>query len=280
MNSMAKTSADSQMRSVLITGCSSGIGLLTARLFAARGWQVAATSRRPETLAEFGSAANVLVHALDVTDQGSIDAAVAATLDHFGKIDVLVNNAGYGLFGPLEGSTHGELEAQFATNLFGAAAMMRAVLPGMRERRSGTIVNVSSVAGHVDFPFASAYVATKFALNGLSAAVRHELALFNIRTKLVEPGAFKTSFVEGSMRHLSHPAYEDRLQAFLRFVAKADAKAPTPEPVAETIFRAANDRSHRLHYPVRGAGAIFAKRWLPDVVWRGIMRTVLTKDHR
>ncbi len=260
---------------VLITGCSSGIGLLTARLFVRRGWQVVATARRPETLHEFAGMPGVLLTALDVTEPTSIESAVAAALERFRRIDVLVNNAGFGVFGPLEGASHGELEAQFATNVFGAAAMMRAVLPGMRERHSGVIVNVSSIAGHVDFPFGAPYIATKFAMNGLSASVRHELAPFGIRVKLVEPGGFKTSFVSGAMQWLEHPAYSSRVEGFKRAVAKMDRNAPTPEPVAAMIYRAATDGSARLHYPVKGFGPLLAKRLLPDVVWRAVMRRAI-----
>ena len=264
-------------KTVLITGCSSGIGLLTARLFVERGWNVVATARRPEMLMEFEQKPQTLTLALDVTDAASVQAAVDAALVRFGAIDVLVNNAGYGLFGPMEAATHGELEAQFATNVFGAAAMMRAVLPGMRERRSGTIVNVSSIAGQIDFPFGSAYIASKFALNGLSAGARHELALFGIRVKLIEPGSFRTSFVSGSMQRLEHPAYAAALASFARQTENVDRSAPTPEPVAGAIYRAATSTSYRLHYPVRGTALLLAKRWLPDAIWRGMMRLAVTR---
>src|SRR5580704_19110795 len=130
-------------RVVLITGCSAGIGRLTAELFAARGWSVAATARRPEEI----SLDNVTPLRMDVTDEASIASAVASTVDRFGAIDVLVNNAGYGLFGPLEGATAAEFEAQFRTNVLGPVSVIRHVLPLMRARRSGDIVHVSSIAG-------------------------------------------------------------------------------------------------------------------------------------
>ena len=262
-------------KTVLITGCSSGIGYLTARLFAARGWNVIATARRPETLSEFMGRANVLPLPLDVTNGESIRAAVDAAIAGFGSIDVLVNNAGYGLFGPLEGMSGGELEGQFATNVFGLAAVTRAVLPGMRERRDGTIVNVSSVAGTLEFPFGSAYIASKHAVNGLSKSMRHELRLFGIRVKLVEPGAFRTEFAGGS-RTVDHPAYARAMERFRKVVERETAKAPTAEPVAETIFRAANDRSYRLHFPVRGRPLMLLHAFLPDRMWRGVLHRVLT----
>ena len=165
---------------VLITGCSTGIGRLTAELFAARGWRVAATARRPEEI----SLDNVMPLRLDVTDEASIASAVASTVDRFGAIDVLVNNAGYGLFGPLEGAGAGEFEAQIRTNLLGAVSVMCHVLPVMRARRSGVIVNVSSLAGRVATPFMSGYNASKFALEGLSESLRFELSLHGIRREI------------------------------------------------------------------------------------------------
>src|SRR4051794_40471249 len=150
-------------KTVLITGCSSGIGRVTAELFARRGWRVAATARQPAALKGWAEGENVIALPLDVTDEASAATAVTAAVDRFGTIDVLVNNAGYGLFGPLEGATAEQLEAAFRTNVLGAMAMIRRVLPVMRERRSGTIVNVSSIGGRIAAPFASVYHATKFA---------------------------------------------------------------------------------------------------------------------
>src|SRR5205823_3306480 len=141
-------------------------------LFARRGWQVAATARDPAALGSWAAAGNVAALPLDVTDEASVAAAVAAAVGRLGPIDVLVNNAGYGLFGPLEGATAAEAEALFRTNVLGVAAVTRHVLPHMRERRTGVIVNVSSIAGRIAAPFASLYHATKFALEGLSESLR------------------------------------------------------------------------------------------------------------
>jgi NAD(P)-dependent dehydrogenase (short-subunit alcohol dehydrogenase family) len=250
---------------VLITGCSAGIGRLTAELFAARGWSVAATARRPEEI----SLDNVTALRLDVTDEASIASGVAATVDRFGTIDVLVNNAGYGLFGPLEGAT-GEFEAQIRTNLLGPISVISHVLPVMRAHRTGVIVNVSSLAGRVAMPFMSGYSASKFALEGLSESLRYELSLHGIRVKLVEPAHFKTGFIERSLKLTSHPAYDVQFNNYMGWVRKEDAKAPEPTPVAEAIYRAANDTSHRLRYPVKGKLMLALIALFPDAVWRSL----------
>jgi NAD(P)-dependent dehydrogenase (short-subunit alcohol dehydrogenase family) len=249
---------------VLITGRSSGIERLTAGLFAARGWSVATTARRPEEI----SLDNVAALRLDVTDEASIASAVAATVDRFGTIDVLVNNAGYGLFGPLEGATAAGFEAQIRTNLLGTVSVICNVLPVMRAHRSGVIVNVSSLAGRVATPFMSSYSASKFALEGLSESLRYELSLHGIRVKLVEPAHFKTSFFERSLKLTSHPAYDAQFDNHMGWVRKEDAKAPEPTPVAEAIYRAANDTSHRLRYPVKGKLMLALIALFPDSVWR------------
>src|SRR5215467_183376 len=153
-------------RTVLITGSPSSIGQATAQLFAERGWNVVATARNPSALTAWASA-NILTLPLDVTEEASIAAAVAATTARFGSIEVMVNNAGYGLFGPLEGTTAGQLEAQFRTNVFGVVALIQQVVPLMRQHQSGTIITLSSTGGRVASPFAAAYHASKYALEGL-----------------------------------------------------------------------------------------------------------------
>jgi NAD(P)-dependent dehydrogenase (short-subunit alcohol dehydrogenase family) len=195
-------------RTILITGASSGIGEATAALFAKKGWNVVATARRPETLAGLATLPNVLALRLDVTDEVSITEAVAAATARFGAIDVLVNNAGVGLAGPIEAVTPAQWEAQFATNLFGVAATVRAVLPRMRERRSGLIINVSSIVGRVGLPFLGVYNATKFALEGMTEAMYFELRPFGLRVKLVEPAGTKTQFAH---QKTQHAAYEPQL---------------------------------------------------------------------
>ena len=181
---------------MLITGASTGIGKAAALHFAAKGWNVAATMRTPDHASAWAPAGGSWqAFALDVTVPDSIEKAVAAVIERFGAIDCLVNNAGYGLVGAFEASTPEQVEKQFATNVLGLMNVTRAVLPHMRERKSGHIINVSSVAGLVPIPFAGQYSASKYALEGLTEVPRSEVALFGIRVALVEPGFYRSELV-------------------------------------------------------------------------------------
>lgn len=180
---------------VLISGCSSGIGLSLAREFASRGCRVFATARKPEVI-EHLKKEKIDTGALDVTDQKSIDACVADVLDKAGRIDVLVNNAGYALIGPMIDLSIDDLRCEFETNVIGLVALTKAVAPQMIERKSGLIVNIASVSGICATPFAGAYCATKAAVNLLSVSMRIELAPFGISVVTVQPGAIKSKFGE------------------------------------------------------------------------------------
>ena len=263
-------------KTVFLTGCSSGIGKLTSALFAARGWNVAATARDPAALAGLTGAA-VAAFRLDVTDEPTIAEAVARATDRFGGIDVLVNNAGYGLFGPLEGISADQLEEQYKVNVLGLAAVTRHVLPVMRRQHGGTIVNVSSLGGRVTSPFMSAYYSTKFAVEGLSETLRYELEPHGIRVKLIEPNHFKTDFLGRSLKWAEHPAYEPQIGNARAWMLHRDAGAPSAEPIAEAIYQAATDRSWRLRYPVRGRLVLAFHAILPDRLWRRMMAASLTR---
>ncbi|AKJ01311.1 NADP-dependent 3-hydroxy acid dehydrogenase YdfG [Archangium gephyra] len=179
-----------------ITGATRGLGAELARAALAAGHTVVATGRKPEALERaLGTSERLLAVPLDVTAPGQPEAAVKAALARFGRIDVLVNNAGYGLVGALEETSADELSQQFATNVLGLAAVTRAVLPTMRAQRSGHIFNMSSAAGLAGFPGASAYCASKFAVEGLSESLSHEVAPLGIKVTLVEPGYFRTEFL-------------------------------------------------------------------------------------
>ena len=184
----------------LITGCSTGFGRVLARELRDRGEIVVATARDPASLAEFKDDANVLVVALDVTRAEQVDAVVAAAEERFGRIDVLVNNAGYGYLAAIEEGEDADVRAMFETNVFGLVALTKAVLPGMRARRSGTIVNISSVGGLVGLPGVGYYNATKFAVEGLSEALAKEAAPLGIRVLVVEPGPFRTDWAGRSLK--------------------------------------------------------------------------------
>lgn len=187
-----------------ITGASSGFGEAFARYALDRGYRVVATARDPGKLAALAALApdRVLVHALDVTRKGDAEAAVAATLARFGRIDVLLNNAGYGIVGAVEETPEAELRAQMDTNFFGAVAVTQAVLPTLRRQRGGAVVNISSLGGQLSFAGFSAYSASKFALEGMSEALAQEVAPFGIQVLIVEPGQFRTNLAGAAMRHM------------------------------------------------------------------------------
>ena len=245
-------------RTVLITGASSGIGKATAALFADRGWNVVATMRNPHDGIDLASRDDVLVAALDVVDGASIEAAVNAATERFGTIDVLVNNAGYGAYGPLEATPIETLRRQFDVNVFGLVETIQAVLPTMRAQRSGVIINISSVGGRMAFPLGAPYHGSKWAVEGLSEAVHFELATLGIRVKLVEPGGVNTDFAGRSFVFTHDPELGD-YQPLVDMATAAidDAEEggdQEPEEVAEVIFSAATDGTAQLRY-VSGDGA-------------------------
>jgi len=182
-----------------ITGASRGFGLEIARAALARGDRVVATARRPETItAALGEHDHLLGVALDVTSEAQAHAAAEAAVARFGRIDVLVNNAGYGLLGAVEEASAQEVENLFATNVFGLLGVTRAVLPHMRRQHSGHVINISSVGGYAAYPGWGVYGATKFAVEGLTEALSAELAPLGIHATVVEPGFFRTDFLDAS----------------------------------------------------------------------------------
>jgi NAD(P)-dependent dehydrogenase (short-subunit alcohol dehydrogenase family) len=237
---------------VLITGASSGFGKVAAKLFHTKDWNVIATMRSPEKETELTALSNVFITKLDVTDKLSIQNAVTAGIAKFGKIDVLVNNAGYGALGALEAATEEQVKQQFDVNLFGLIEVTKAVLPGMRQQKSGIIINVSSVGGRVTFPFSSLYHATKFAVEGLTESMQYELNPLGIRLKIVEPGGYKTEFAGRSMTLFGLDGLNSYKPAFDKFIAMLD-QWPMSENIAEVadaIYDAATDGTEKLRYPV------------------------------
>jgi NAD(P)-dependent dehydrogenase (short-subunit alcohol dehydrogenase family) len=241
------------MKTVLITGCSSGYGLETARHFHAQGWCVIATMRTPrEDLLPRSSTLRVL--ALDVTDRDSI----AAALNAAGPIDVLVNNAGIGVVGAFEATPMAHIRKVFETNTFGTMAMSQAVIPQFRARRSGVIVNVTSSVTLTAMPLAAAYTASKQAIEGFTGSLAHELGHFGIRAKLVEPGYAPTTRFAHNTTVRIEDLIPESYAAFAApiFAAFAEpALVTTERDVAETVWRAVNDRSGQLHFPA-GADAV------------------------
>jgi NAD(P)-dependent dehydrogenase (short-subunit alcohol dehydrogenase family) len=210
------------MKTILIMGASSGIERATVIRFQAEGWNVAATMRNPEKEQELQKLSNVAIFPLDVTNQGSINAAVAGTLDKFKGLDVLLNNAGYGLAGPLEAVDAAQLERQFATNVFGPVYTTQACLPHFRAQASGLVINVSSIGGRLVLPFNSLYHGTKFAIEGISESLALELAPYGIRVKIVEPGGVKTDFAGRSLELMQ----KDGLHAYDASIQRAMAIFP------------------------------------------------------
>jgi NAD(P)-dependent dehydrogenase (short-subunit alcohol dehydrogenase family) len=239
-------------KTVFITGASSGFGKESVRLFREEGWNVVATMRSPEKEQELTGLSGVLVTKLDVTDEATIASAIKAALEAFGQIDVLVNNAGYGALGALEAASDEEIRRQLEVNLFGLIAVTKAVLPGMRAHRSGVIVNVSSMGGRVTFPFSTLYHATKFAVEGLTESLQYELNPIGIRTKIIEPGGYKTEFSGRSMSAFGAGDFADYRQPWDRFAAKLAqwSLSENIREVADVIYQAATDGSDQLRYPV------------------------------
>lgn len=199
------------MKTWFITGASRGLGLATARGTLSAGDRVVSTGRDADRLAEIleGAPDRLLVQPLDVTDQASVDAAVAATLERFGRIDVLVNNAGYGQLGAFEETSPEAVARQFETNVFGVLRVTRAVLPAMRRRRTGHVINISSMVGIVGVDGGSIYCASKFAVAGWSEALGLELERFGIHVTTVFPGYFRTDFLDSSSMRLADLSLED-----------------------------------------------------------------------
>ena len=218
---------------VLISGCSSGIGLALAREFASRSCRVFATARKTQAI-EHLKKEKMEIGALDVTDQKSIDACVAEVIAKAGRIDVLVNNAGYALIGPMIDLSVDDLRRQFETNVIGLVALTGAVAPHMINRRSGLIVNMASVSGICATPFAGAYCATKAAVNLLSTSLRIELAPFGIDVVTVQPGAIKTSFGKAAAESIK--LSEDSVYAPLAGYVEARAMSSQKDPTSAEEF--------------------------------------------
>ncbi|MBS1660339.1 MAG: SDR family oxidoreductase [Bacteroidetes bacterium] len=246
-------------KTILITGASSGFGKKTALLFQEKGWNVIATMRSPEKEEELRDLENVLVIRLDVQDAASIRDAVKAGIERFGSIDALVNNAGYGLMGVFESASREQIQNQFAVNVFGMMEVTQAVLPYLRQNGGGSIINISSFGGIVALPFGSLYNSSKFAVEGFSEALSHELAALNIAVKVIEPGGIPTNF-RNSLDIVKNEIeeYNPIMAGFFQRYAKPTEMLPraAAEDVAGAIYLAVTDNSPRLRYVV-GADAKF-----------------------
>jgi NAD(P)-dependent dehydrogenase (short-subunit alcohol dehydrogenase family) len=270
-------------RSVLITGCSTGIGRATVERLLRSGWKVTATARRPETIKDLAEA-GARTLALDVTDEASMAAAVETVGKEDGAVGVLVNNAGYGLQGPVEEYPIAEARRQFETNVFGLVRMCQLVLPGMRTQGWGRIVNVSSIGGRVTFPGGGMYHGTKYAIEAISDALRFETRPFGVRVILVEPGTVLTPFGDTAVSSISaegdagpYAEFKEGLEKTVRgaYEGPLARMAITPEKVAATIEKAISARRPRSRYPVgmTARSGIALRRFSPDRVWDSVLRT-------
>lgn len=232
---------------VLITGCSTGIGKLAAQTFQKHGWNVVATMRNPEKGKDLASLENVYVIALDVTDDTSIQAALSETLERFGAIDVLVNNAGVGAHALVEQFPDAEVRRVYDTNVFGVMNVCRAVLPHMRKRRSGIVINVTSMAGVVGLAAETAYSSSKWAVEGFTEGLDLEYRLLGVRAKTVAPGAYMATDFSGNVDHTyvgagdeELVAHYERLRAHFMNAVKAEGgDTADPQEVADMIYACA-----------------------------------------
>ncbi|MFM7137509.1 MAG: SDR family oxidoreductase [Planctomycetota bacterium] len=264
--------------SVLVTGASSGIGRATVVACAARGWRVAATMRRPADAGDLATTPGVTVLPLDVTDPESVTSGVAAAVAACGRLDAVVNNAGYAVDGVFEAMDDDVIRRQCETNVLGLMRVTREVIPVMRRQRAGTIVQVSSMGGRVTFPLYAAYHATKWAVEGFSESLAYELRPFGIRVRLVEPGAIRTDFYGRSREQAPRPtdgAYDalvERCDAISS--TAADRGGADPAVVADTIVRAIADRGWRLRYPVAAPAPLVLRlrKLLPESLFFALIR--------
>jgi NAD(P)-dependent dehydrogenase (short-subunit alcohol dehydrogenase family) len=255
-------------KTIVITGASSGIGKATAQYFYAQGWNVVATMRNPEKESDLKADARLQLVRLDVEDKPSIEAAVQAALKAFGKVDVWLNNAGYGAYGPLEAGSDAEIRRQYDVNFFGVIDCIKAVVPHFKSRKSGMFINITSVGGLMTLPLFGVYNSSKFALEGLSEGLWFDLQPFGIKVKVVEPGGIKTDFAGRSLNQFDlsqHPEYKAySAKVVEKFTTPEYQKNfGTPEMVAQVIYQAATDGSDTLRY-LAGKDAKqfwFARRW-------------------
>lgn len=238
-------------KTILITGASSGIGKETAKLFQSKGWNVIATMRNPENETELNQLENVLLAKLDVLDLDSIQNAFREGVQKFGSVDVLLNNAGYGAYGPLEAFSREQILRQFNTNVIGLLDVTKTVLPHFRQNKKGIVINISSIGGKMTFPLGSLYHGTKFAVEGISESLNYEVEQFGGQVKIVEPGMIATDFGGRSFDFSN----DENMSEYQKIVGSLMTALPTmaenaspASVVAEVIFEAATDGKNQLRY--------------------------------
>ena len=267
-------------KTILITGCSSGIGRMNVHFFQEKGWNVIATVRsKPEEDTELNALENVLVAALDVTKPNTIETAVAAGIERFGAIDVLLNNAGYGAYGIIEATPEHKIRMQFEVNVIGVLNVTKAVLPHMRAKGEGVIVNISSMGGKVTFPLGTLYHGSKFAVEGMTEAMSYELESIGVKVKLIEPGNIRSNFAETTLGNLDIDPNQTEYAPFIEKItagfAAAAAESSEPIIVAEAVWQAATDGTDQMRY-IAGADAeqiIAARKTMDDTEYLAVVRS-------
>ncbi len=238
------------MKTIVITGTSSGIGKATAKHFAEQGWNVAATMRKPEIESELTQIKNIRLYQLDVTDQDSINEAAAQILSDYETVDVVLNNAGYGLSGPFEAASVEQIRQQFDTNVFGLMEVTRAFLPHFRANKAGMFLNVTSIGGRITYPLVSLYHSSKWAVEGFSESLAYELRELGIQVKLIEPGGVVTDFGGRSMAFAMPSELPEYMPMVQKVMAAFQSRGPasTAEQIAAGIFEATTDGKPQLRY--------------------------------
>lgn len=273
-------------KTILITGASSGIGKATALFFAEKGWNVVATMRSPEKQSVLKNREQMLVLKLDVEQPETFQEVIETAIGHFGKIDVLLNNAGFGQHGLFEATTSEQIHRQFSVNLFGTMEMTRALLPHFRAQKSGNIITVTSGVGRVTVPLVSIYAASKFALEGFCESLSFELASQNIKVKIIEPGNIATNFEQTTK---SNFATDGKLTDYADYLKKMDeifkgiysGGGSTADDVAATVFKAASDGSHVLRYVIGSdlQPLIDIRNGGTDESYMNVLRNTFTPNH-
>ncbi len=237
-------------KTILITGTSSGIGKATAIHFQQKGWNVIATMRTPEKETELNKLENVQLERLDVLDLESIDQAIKNGISSFGKIDAIVNNAGYGAYGPLESFPRENIIKQFNTNVIGLMDVTKAIIPHFRANKDGVIINISSIGGQITFALGSLYHGTKFAVEGISESLHYEMKEIGVKVKIVEPGMIATDFGGRSFDFQAGEIadYQPIIGALMKQWQNPDNTSSAASLVAGVIYTAVTDDSEQLRY--------------------------------
>ena len=247
-------------KTIFITGASAGLGKATVKLFQLKGWNIIATMRNPEKETELNKLENVTLLPLDVTNPEQIKTTVAKAISLY-NIDVVFNNAGYGLMGSLESFSDEQILREINTNLLGVIRITQAFIPHFREKQSGTFISTTSIGGLIGFPLHSIYHATKFALEGWSEGMSFELGLHNISIKTVAPGGIATDFIGRSLDKSSHPAYQDIENKLFSTIDAMMQSASTAEQIAQVVYEAATDGKDQIRYIAgNDAKALYARR--------------------